>query len=101
MAVTESTYGPGMKVYVAIWTGLILIVALEVGLAYAGLPVATLLAVLLALAVLEAGIGVMFFMHLKYERRILFWSLIPGLVFALLLMNHFWADAIRLRSLHP
>lgn len=99
MATTTSTYGPGMKVYVGIWTGLVLIVAVEVGLTYAHLPVATLLAALLALAFVEAGIGVMFFMHLRYERRSLFWSLIPGLVFVLVMMNHFWADAVRLVSL--
>ena len=65
------------------------------------LPAGTLLAALLALALLEAGLGVMYFMHLKYERRILFWSLIPGLIFVLLLLNHLWRDAARLISLHP
>ena len=61
----------------------------------------TLLAALLTLALLEAGLGVMFFMHLKYERRILFWSLIPGIIGVLLMMNHLWRDAERMISLHP
>ena len=98
---TESTYGPGMKVYVAVWIGLMLIVGVEVALTYAHLPVGRLLAALVALATLEAAIGVMYFMHLKYERPSLFWSLIPALVFVLVLMNHFWRDARRLVSLHP
>ena len=34
-------------------------------------------------------------------RGLLFWSLIPGLVFVLLMMNQFWSDAYRLLSLHP
>jgi hypothetical protein len=38
-------------------------------------------------------------MHLKYERR-LFWSLIPGLIFIFIMMNQFWSDANRLRTLH-
>jgi cytochrome c oxidase subunit IV len=55
-----------------------------------------LLAALLSLAVIEAGLGVMYFMHLKYERRALFWSLIPTLVFVLVMLNHLWPDAHRL-----
>ncbi len=43
----------------------------------------------------------MYFMHLRYERPSLFWSLIPGLIFVLLMMNHLWRDAHRLISLHP
>jgi cytochrome c oxidase subunit IV len=69
-------------------------------LTYAHLPTGVLLGGLLALAILEAALGVMFFMHLRYERRALFWSLIPGLIFVLLMMNQLWPDAYRLASLH-
>ena len=89
-----------MRLYVAVWLGLLLIVAAEVALTYARLPTGTLLAALLALALVEAGLGLMYFMHLKYERRTLFWSLIPALIFVFLMMNQFWSDAYRLRSLH-
>ncbi len=97
----ESTHGPGTKLYVAVWLGLLAIVGVEVALTYAGLAPGLLLAALLALAVVEAGLGVMFFMHLKYERRILFWSLIPALIFVLVMMNHLWRDASRMIRLHP
>jgi len=90
-----------MKLYVAVWIGLILIVAVEVALTYAHLSTRALLGALLSLAVLEAGLGVMYFMHLKYERRALFWSLIPVLVVVLVLMNHLWPDAYRLLRLQP
>ena len=100
MAAMESTPGPGMRLYVVVWIGLLLIVAIEVALTYAHLPAGTLLAGLLALAIVEAALGVMFFMHLRYERRTLFWSLIPGLILVLLMMNQFWPDAYRLASLH-
>jgi cytochrome c oxidase subunit 4 len=89
-----------MRLSVAIWLGLLLIVGAEVALTYAGLPSGTLLAALLALALVEAGFGVMYFMHLRYERRTLFWSLIPALIFVFIMMNQFWSDAYRLRSLH-
>jgi cytochrome c oxidase subunit IV len=100
MATMESTPGPGMRLYVAVWLGLLLIVGAEVALTYARLPTGTLLAALLALALVEAGLGLMYFMHLRYERRALFWSLIPALIFVFIMMNQFWSDAHRLRSLH-
>jgi cytochrome c oxidase subunit IV len=101
MTATESTKQPGMRLYVMVWIGMVLIVGVEVALTTAHLPTYTLLWALLSLAVLEAGLGVMYFMHLKYERPVLFWSLIPTLVFVLALMNHFWADAHRLLRMQP
>ncbi len=73
--------GPTMHLYVVVWIGLILIVGLEVFLTYERLPAGTLLACLLGLALIEAALGVMYFMYL---------------LFALVLMDHFWPDALRL-----
>lgn len=80
----------------AVWIGLLVIVGVEVAATYARLAVGIQLAVLLALAVLEAGLALLYFMHLRDERPRLFWSLIPALVIVLLLMDHFWPDAVRL-----
>ena len=41
-----------------------------------------LLASLLVLAFLEAAVALRYFMHLKYEVPLLFWTLIPGLLLA-------------------
>ena len=95
----DAAAGPRLKVYLAVWICLLAIVAVEVALTRAGLPPGRLVLALLALAALEATIGVMYFMHLKYEPRLLFWCLIPALVFVLVMMNQFWADAHRLRTL--
>src|SRR2546425_9069234 len=92
----EPRPSPGMKMYVTVWIGLLLIVGAEVALTYARVPVGRLLALLLVLAVVEAGLGLLYFMHLRYERPSLFWSLIPALVDVLILMDHFWPDALRL-----
>ncbi len=88
-----------MRLYVAVWAGLLLIVGVEVALTYLHLRSGTLLYALLGLALVEAGLGLMYFMHLRYERRTLFWSLIPALIFVFIMMNQFWSDAHRLRSL--
>ncbi|MGC1686979.1 MAG: hypothetical protein WA734_15235, partial [Candidatus Acidiferrales bacterium] len=58
-----------------------------------------LLVYLLGLAIIEAGIGVLFFMHLKYENSRLFWSLVPIVIFVLFMMNHVWPDAYRMARL--
>jgi cytochrome c oxidase subunit IV len=92
----EARQSAGMKRYVVVWMGLMLIVAIEVLLTYQHLPVGRLLASFLVLAFVGAGLGVMYFMHLRYERASLFWSLIPYLIFALVMMDHFWPDAFRL-----
>ncbi|MGC1686206.1 MAG: hypothetical protein WA734_11345, partial [Candidatus Acidiferrales bacterium] len=58
-----------------------------------------LLVYLLGLAIIEAGIGVLFFMHLKYENSRLFWSLVPIVILVLFMMNHVWPDAYRMARL--
>ena len=93
---TNATRDPGMKAYVIVWLGLLVIAAVEVLLTYRHLPAGRLLASLLVLAFLEAALGIMYLMRLKYERSSLFWSLMPYLVFALFMMDHVWADAFRL-----
>ncbi len=90
---------PTLRLYVGIWVGLIAIVAIETWLAYAKLPSGMLVACLLLLAIVEAGVALRYFMHLKYEPPALFWTLIPAVVFALLMMNQVWPDAVRLGSL--
>jgi heme/copper-type cytochrome/quinol oxidase subunit 4 len=90
---------PTHRLYVGIWIGLIAIVAIETVLAYSHLSSGAILACLLFLAIVEAGVALRYFMHLKYEPPALFWTLIPAVVFALLMMNEVWPDALRLGSL--
>ena len=91
-----SARGASLRVYLLVWIGLLLIVGAEVALTFAGLSVGVQLAGLLLLASLEAAIALLYFMHLRYERPSLFWSLIPALVVVLILMDYFWPDAVRL-----
>ena len=99
MPSAELSSSPGMRFYVTLWAGLLGIVIVEVLLTYAGLRPLALTISLLALALIEAGVALMYFMHLKYERRILFWSLIPALVFVLVLFDHLWPDAFRVTTM--
>jgi cytochrome c oxidase subunit IV len=90
---------PTMKSYVGIWVGLLCIAGVEVFLTYRGFPRHVLLAFLLILAFIEAGIALLYFMHLKYDRPILLWSFVLSVLFVLLMMNQVWPDAYRMVSL--
>jgi heme/copper-type cytochrome/quinol oxidase subunit 4 len=54
---------------------------------------------MLVLAVVQAYLAVMFFMHLRDEKPSLRLALIPGTLFVLVMMNMIWADSFRLSAL--
>jgi caa(3)-type oxidase subunit IV len=83
------------RLNVTVWAGMLAIVGIEVAVTFARPSMPTLIGALLILAIAQASLGVMYFMHLRHERAILGWSLISALVFVLVLMNQFWFDALR------
>jgi heme/copper-type cytochrome/quinol oxidase subunit 4 len=97
--VTETNHEPGMTGYISIWVGLLCIVGIETFLTTLHISTHRLLAALLLLAFLEAGIALLYFMHLKYEKPNLFWTLVPAVIFVLFMMNHIWPDAHRVASM--
>ncbi|MEP7066474.1 MAG: cytochrome C oxidase subunit IV family protein [Gemmatimonadota bacterium] len=99
MTTTEAGTGPTFRTYVFVWLGMLAIVAMEAVLVYAHVSSRILVASLLLLAFVEAAVALRYFMHLKYEVPLLFWTLIPGLLLAFVMMNQFWADAARLNAL--
>ena len=96
---TGTNHEPGMTGYISIWVGLLCIVGIETFLTTLQLSTHRLLASLLLLAFIEAGIALLYFMHLKYEKPNLFWSLVPAVIFVLFMMNHIWPDAYRMLNL--
>jgi cytochrome c oxidase subunit IV len=90
---------PDMKFYVGIWIGLLCIAGVEVFITYRGFSTHMLIAALLILSFIEAGIGLLYFMHLKYDRPVLLWSLVLSVLFVLLMMNQIWPDAYRMVSI--
>src|SRR6202045_3445601 len=87
--------------YLPVYFVLLGIAAVEVFLAYRHFSLGSLLAILLALAVCGGALAVMYFMHLAQERRSLLLTLIPALIFVLLMMNMIWTDSFRLLHLRP
>jgi len=56
---------------------------------------------MLPLAVIQAYLAVMFFMHLRDEKPALRLALIPGTLFVLVMLNMIWADSFRLAVMKP
>ncbi len=92
-----STLKTDMIVYGCILT----LSGLQVVLAYQHTQGTQLMVRMLAVAVIQAGLGVMYFMHLRDERRNLLLALIPATVFVLLMMNMIWSDSFRLLHMRP
>ena len=86
----------GNKIVFSVWFGLLGLTVLEVILAYRQLPLQTMLSVLMVLSVIKAALIIAYFMHLRYEQPSLFVTLIPALVFILIMMTVIFADSSRL-----
>lgn len=87
--------------YLPVYCVLLGIAGLEVFLAYRSVSTISLLGILLGLAFCGGALAVMYFMHLAQERRSLFLTLIPALIFVLLMMNMIWTDSFRLLHFRP
>ena len=53
------------------------------------------------LALVQAGLAITYFMHMKMERRSLALFLLPATVFVLAMMNMIWSDSFRLLHMRP
>ena len=79
-----------------VWVWLLIITLFEVFLAYIHVPTHIMLIALLGMSLVKAAMIVAYFMHLKFERIGLVYTLVPAMVGTMLLMNVFFPDAHRL-----
>jgi len=96
-----SASGNVIRKYLPVYFVLIAIFLVEVFLAFQHFSTATLVLLLLLLAICSAALGLLYFMHLAHEKRNLLLSLIPVTIFVLLMMNMFWSDSVRLLHMRP
>jgi cytochrome c oxidase subunit 4 len=73
----------------------------EVVLAYIQMSLRPMLVILIGLSLIKAAMIVAYFMHLKYERMSLVFTLIPALVICICLMFILFPDSNRNRNLRP
>ncbi len=89
------------KVFLAVWVALLVITGIEVVLSYQFLPLKVMLGLLMTLSIVKAGLIISYFMHLRYERRSLALTLMPALIFVIVLMFMIFPDSIRLYLMRP
>lgn len=84
-----------MKAFHNVWLFLLAVTGVEVFLAYVKASSGVMLAALLGLSVLKAIAIVAWFMHLKFERRLLRWVLFSPLIIMILTLLALLPDAAR------
>ena len=92
---SDSTNGSLTK-DLLVYISILGLAGLQIILAYRHAEGVQLLVRLLIVAVIQASLAVMFFMHLRDERRSLRLALIPATLFVLFMMNMIWSDSYRL-----
>jgi cytochrome c oxidase subunit 4 len=88
-----------MNWFLKVWGCLLVLTAGEVFLAYEQLELKLMLTILMGISLIKSALIIAYFMHLRYERRSLFLTLIPALVFVLGMMVVLFPDSFRLQSL--
>jgi caa(3)-type oxidase subunit IV len=84
------------RLYLIVWSGLLILTVAEVVLAYVSMPVTLMLGLLLLLSFGKTGLIVTYFMHLRWERSSLVLSIIPAVAFCIAMMFVVFPDGLRL-----
>jgi cytochrome c oxidase subunit IV len=90
-----------LKSDIVVYVIILAIAGLQILLAYRGGTIGQHVMEMLALAIIQAGLGILFFMHLFQEKRSLMFALIPATIFVLLMMNMIWTDSFRIVHMKP
>ena len=91
---------PSNKTFYMVWIWLLAITGLEVFLAYEQFfATHVMLMILMALSIVKAGLIVGYFMHLKFERMSLVFSLVPATLLVISLLAMFFPDSFRILEL--
>ena len=89
------------RLYLIVWSGLLILTVVEVVLAYQSLSVAVMLGLLLMLSFGKTGLIVAYFMHLRWERSSLVLTIIPAVAFCIAMMFIMFPDGLRVLNLRP
>ena len=91
---TVEEHKSGAGKYVVVYFCLLAIAALQFVIAYSHVSPPQMFARMLFLAVVEAALALLFFMHLA-ENHGLLWFVVIFTVFVLLAMQYGWTDSVR------
>jgi cytochrome c oxidase subunit IV len=89
----------GMSWFMKVWACLLVLTGAEVFLTYEELRLEVMLFLLMGISIVKAALIIAYFMHLRYEKRSLFLTLIPVLVFVLVMMVVMFPDSFRIQTM--
>lgn len=91
-----------VRLYLMVFGALMVLTLITVGVSYLHMPHTPAVIVALAIATLKASLVAMFFMHLKGERRIIYWSLyLTAVFFVLLFALPMWTEGDHIIGTQP
>jgi cytochrome c oxidase subunit IV len=99
--VNETARAGSIRTDITVCVAILTILGLQILVAYDGGAFGRHAIEILGLAILQAGLGLLFFMHLLSEKRSLVFALILLPLSILLLMNAFWSDSFRIIQMRP
>ena len=97
----SSEHQSSLTMYLLVYVAILVISALQILIAYQHIDAYRIFIRMLLLAIVQAGLAVTFFMHMRSEKRTLALFLLPAAVFVLAMMNMFWYDSFRLLDMRP
>ncbi len=95
MTTSEMHKSNGIGKDVAVYVGLLVLAAIQFFIAYQDISASQMFVRMLTVAVIEAGLALLFFMHLS-ENRGLKWFVLIFTVAVILGMQYGWTDSYRL-----
>jgi len=96
MTIVEDGKSGGMGKDLIVYACLLALAAFQFLLAFQHLDTSQMLVRMLAVAIVEAGLAVMFFMHLWSEKRGFVLFVLVFTIFVLLTMQYGWTDSTRM-----
>jgi len=96
MATAEASKSGGMGKDLVVYVCLLALAGFQFAIAYQHLDTSQMLLRMLAVAIVEAGLAVLFFMHLWTEKRGFAVFVLVFTIFVLLTMQYGWTDSTRM-----
>jgi caa(3)-type oxidase subunit IV len=96
MIAAEAGRSGGMGKDLVVYLCLLALAGLQFAMAFQNIGTSQMLVRMLAVAIVEAGLAVMFFMHLWTEKRGFALFVLVFTIFVLLTMQYGWTDSTRM-----
>jgi cytochrome c oxidase subunit 4 len=89
----EKAHGTGYGIYVAVWAGLLVLTGATVAISYLDLGLLNVVVALL-IASAKASLVALFFMHLKFENRLVWTFALVPIFFLVLIIGGTLSDTL-------